>query len=359
MIYQKYLLKQNLQYFLLISTILICLVWFSKAVSFLNLITENGISLKQFLQLFIFISPWILSYILPFSLLIANILAINNLQQNSEITVLKSCSVSNFNLAKPIILLGLLVSLASYSIAFYFMPYANRQLKFFRNNLQENYSNIALHSSVFENIKNTTIYAQKREQDNLFGLFIYDQSNDDYSVTITAQTAKLNATNNSLKLILNNGTLQKYDYNNEKTEILYFQQYSFNLNENENEKESSIVLKPNERYFHELLYPEPNLSSDYLSKLDVEIHQRLIFPITSFVFSLLAGIFLLRNYSIRNKNIKNTAYFLSYSLGFFISNIAFKSISQNNSNYTFLNYLSCLMFIIVPFFILYNAKKHH
>ena len=78
MIYQKYLLRQNLQYFLLIVILLICLVWFSKAVTFLNLITENGISLKQFLRLFILISPWILSYILPFSLLIANFLAINN-----------------------------------------------------------------------------------------------------------------------------------------------------------------------------------------------------------------------------------------------------------------------------------------
>ena len=359
MIYQKYLLRQNLQYFLLISTVLICLVWFSKAVSFLNLITENGISLKQFLQLFIFISPWVLSYILPFSLLIANILTINSLQQNSEITVLKSCSVSNFNLAKPIILLGLLVSLIAYSISFYFMPYANRQLKLFRNNLQENYSNIALQSGVFENIKNTTIYVQKRQQDNLFGLFIYDQSNADYSVAITAQNAKLNTANNSLKLILNNGTLQKFNYKNEKTETLYFQQYSFSLNENENNEESSITLKPNERYFHELLYPEPNLSSDYLPKLDAELHQRLIFPITPFIFSLLAGIFLLKNYSIRNKNIKNTAYFLTYSLSFFIINIVFKSISQNNSHYIFLNYLNCLMFIIVPFFILYNVKKHH
>jgi len=359
MIYQRYLLKQNLQYFLFIVSILICLVWFSKAVAFLDLITKNGISLKQFLQLFLLISPWILSYILPFSLLTANIFAINTLQQNSEITVLKSCSISNFNLAKPIILLGLLVSIMSYSIAFYFMPYANRQLKLLRNNLQENYSNIALQSGIFENIKNTTIYVQKREQDNLFGLFIYDQSNIDYSIVITAQNAKLNTTNNSLKLILNNGTLQKFNYHNKKTEILYFQQYLFNLNENENDKESSIILKPNERYFHELLYPEPNLSADYLLKLDAEIHQRLIFPITSFIFSLLAGIFLLKNYSIRNKNIKNTAYFLCCSLGFFLINIIATSISQNNSNYIFVNYLNCLVFVIIPFFILYNAKKHH
>ncbi len=359
MIYQRYLLKQNLQYFLFIVSILICLVWFSKAVAFLDLITKNGISLKQFLQLFLLISPWILSYILPFSLLTANIFAINTLQQNSEITVLKSCSISNFNLAKPIILLGLLVSIMSYSIAFYFMPYANRQLKLLRNNLQENYSNIALQSGIFENIKNTTIYVQKREQDNLFGLFIYDQSNIDYSIVITAQNAKLNTTNNSLKLILNNGTLQKFNYHNKKTEILYFQQYLFNLNENENDKESSIILKPNERYFHELLYPEPNLSADYLLKLDAEIHQRLIFPITPFIFSLLAGIFLLKNYSIRNKNIKNTAYFLCCSLGFFLINIIATSISQNNSNYIFVNYLNCLVFVIIPFFILYNAKKHH
>lgn len=359
MIYQKYLLRQNLQYFLFIVTILICLVWFSKAIIFLSLVTQNGISLKQFFKLFLLISPWILSYILPFSLLIANILAINNLQQNSEITVLKSCSISNFNLAKPIILLGLLISIISYSIAFYFMPYANRQLRLLRNNLQENYSNIVLKSGIFENIKNTTIYVQKREQDNLFGLFIYDKSNAKYSTVITAQNAKLNTDHNSLKLILNNGTLQKFNYNNEKTEILYFQQYLFNLNENENNKESFIVFKPNERYFHELLYPEPNLSSDYLLRLDAELHQRLIFPSTSFIFSLLAGIFLLKNYSIRNKNIKNIAYLLSCSLGFFLVNIIITSISQNNSNYIFLNYVNCLMFIIVPLFILYNAKKHH
>ncbi len=359
MIYQKYLLRQNLQYFLLILTVLICLVWFSKAVSFLNLITENGISIKQFLQLFILIVPWILSYILPFSLLVANILAINTLQQNSEITVLKSCSVSNFNLAKPIILLGLFISLISYSIAFYFMPYANRQLKLFRNNLKENYNNISLQSGVFEHIKNTTIYVKKREKDNLFGLFIYDQSKANYALTITAQDAKINAEDNSLSLILNNGTLQKFNYNNEKTEVLYFQQYLFNLNEEEDTKENTITLKPNERYFHELLYPEYNLSQEYLDKLNAEVHQRLTFPITPFIFSLVSAVFLLKNYSIRSKNTKQTLYTIIFSLVFFLINLTIKSIAQNNTNYISINYLNCFIFLIIPIFILSNGKKHH
>jgi lipopolysaccharide export system permease protein len=359
MIYQKYILKHNLQYFLLIATILICLVWFSKTVVFLHLITQNGISIKQFLLLFILIFPWILSYILPFSLLAANILAINNLQQNSEVTVLKSSSVSNLNLAKPIILLGLLISLISYSISFYFMPYANRQLKLFKNNLQENYSNISLQSGVFENIKNITIYVKKREKDDLFGLFIYDQSKPDYAITITAKDAKINTSNNSLSLILNNGTLQKFNPNNEKTEILYFQQYLFNLNENENIKNQYIHFKPKERYFHELIYPEHNLPQEYLAILNAEVHQRLIFPITPLIFSLLSAIFLLKTHSIRGKNLKNTFYNLSFALMFFFINLAIKSISQNNANYIIINYLNCFIFLVIPIFILSNDKKYY
>jgi len=357
MIYQKYIFKNNLRNFCLILVILIFLVWFSRAIVFIDLVIEKGIATTQFLQLFILILPWIMLYILPFSLLVANIISINNMQQNSEITAIKSFGISNLDMAKAIILLGLVVSVIAYSISFYFMPYANRQLRLFRNDLRDSYSKIAFKPGNFEAIKNVNIYAQKRDGDRLFGLFIHDQRSKSQTFTITAESAMLDT--KLLLLSLNNGTLQRINHQTNKTDILYFEKYLFSFDDSKNNSENGIFWKANERYFYELLYPESNLPEKYYEKIKTEIHQRIIFPLTPLIFSLISAFFLLKNHSKRDSGIKNIVFANVFCFGFFILSLISESLSQANEDMVFLRYVNCFCFLLFPFLMIIHADKNN
>ncbi|MDA0901802.1 MAG: LptF/LptG family permease, partial [Proteobacteria bacterium] len=67
-LYKRYFLKKIASYFVAIATILICLIWFTKTVSFIKYITENGIKFSEFLYIFVLVLPWLVLLIIPISL---------------------------------------------------------------------------------------------------------------------------------------------------------------------------------------------------------------------------------------------------------------------------------------------------
>ena len=217
MIYQAYLFRTSLINWLGITLILIILIWFSRAIPFINFVTENGIKILDFFYLFVLILPWILIYLLPISFFIAILLSLNKLQQNNEITILKNCGLSNLKIAQPIIFFGLILTLFTYFLSFYLMPLANKQLRISRHNIQENYTNISFTPQTFENLHQITIYTKNRdEKNNLYGILINDQRQKDYAITLTAEFGNLIAKNDSVLLKLRNGTLQRYNLESQK-----------------------------------------------------------------------------------------------------------------------------------------------
>ena len=212
MIYQSYLFRTSLINWLGITFVLIVLIWFSRAIPFMSFVTENGIEILDFFFLFVLILPWILIYLLPISFFIANLLSLNKLLQNNEITILKNCGLSNLKIAQSIIFFGLILTLFVYFLSFYLMPLANKQLRISRHDIQSNYTNISFVPQTFENIHQITIYTKDRDsKNNLYGILINDQRQEDFSITLTAEFGNLVSQDDSVFLKLRNGTLQRYN----------------------------------------------------------------------------------------------------------------------------------------------------
>jgi len=158
----------------------------------MSFVTENGIEILDFFFLFILILPWILIYLLPISFFIASLLSLNKLLQNNEITILKNCGLSNLKIAQSIIFFGLILTVFAYFLSFYLMPLANKQLRISRHDIQSNYTNISFVPQTFENIHQITIYTKDRDsKNNLYGILINDQRQEDYSITLTAEFGNL------------------------------------------------------------------------------------------------------------------------------------------------------------------------
>ncbi len=349
MLYSRYLFNKAAISFLGIVTILIFLIWFSRAVPFVKYITENGVELSQFFYLFILILPWLLLLILPISLFAAILLTYNRLIVSNEISILKNSGLTKFQICKPILKLSLIAFIFCLTLSFYLMPYANKELRISRNNITDNYANLSFNPQTFETLKNLTIYAKGRDKKNqLSGIFLHDKKseNDAHSITITAKTGKIIIEDKSALLYMEEGSVQKFNYAERKSEILHFDNYVFNLTENQ-KSETTMHWKSQERYLNELINPEEGVSEEELSKFRAEIHERLIYPLLSPIFTLIALAFILYGQFNRRGNLRNIVSGIIAATTFLVLNILSFNLIESSAKFTAMPYLNCLIFTLV------------
>jgi lipopolysaccharide export system permease protein len=355
MIYQRYLLRNNLVLLLAIFTILIFIIWFSKASSFVHYITENGIEISKFIQLFILILPWLMMIIIPVSNFIATSINLNRLIISNEITILKNSGLTKFQIAKPIILIAILSSIFCYLISFYIMPYSNRVLRESKQSINQNYANLAFKSQTFETFKDLTIYSKSQDQENnLYEIFLHDERSSEYNLTVTAKKGRIIVENNFAILEMEDGSIQKYNYNSKQTEILKFDTYLFNLNENSKINYNS-KLKPNEYFFYELFFPSNELSEAEKIKLKIEIHERIIDPLLSIVLTLSSLAFTLNSQFQRKQNNLNIYKSIIIAILYLIINLLSYNLIKFSDYFQIIPYLN---FTIFTSFLIYNILKN-
>jgi lipopolysaccharide export system permease protein len=223
------------------------------------------------------------------------------------------------------------------------MPYANKELRISRNNIQDNYANLAFNPQTFESLKELTIYARNRNEFNpLFGILLHDERSLDHSITITAKTGKIVAEDKSALLYMEDGTVQKFNYSDKKSEILNFDNYVFNLTENQ-KSSTKLRWKAKERYLHELLNPD-NESEFESNKYRAEIHQRLTYPLLPITFSLIALGFILRGKFSRRGNLENIVLAILTSTSFLILTFITYDFIESSPNFIIFLYLNFALF---------------
>jgi len=191
-LYNKYIFNKTAISFVSIASLLVILIWFSRTISFVKYITENGVELQQFSLLFLLILPWLLLFIIPISFFAAVLIVYNRMLINNEITILKNSGLTKISISKSTIALSVILTLFCYSISFYLMPLANKKLRSIRNNFENNYSNISFSKGAFEGLKSLTIYIKdKDEKNNLSGILLHDERSAETAITITARSGNL------------------------------------------------------------------------------------------------------------------------------------------------------------------------
>jgi lipopolysaccharide export system permease protein len=351
-IYNLYLARKITGSFLVIVSTLILLIWFAKAVGFIRFITEKGVSLIDFINLFVLILPWLLLIIIPISLFLAVLISYNQMSSHNEIVILKNTGLDNIKLAKPAIAVAVICCLICYLISFFLMPFSNKKLRSIRSDVGHNYVNLVISPGIFETLNSLTIYVKNRDQNNkLSGVLIYDSRNKEYSTTITASSGDIKQDNGATLLYLGSGTAEKFNYQTKKTDILHFDSYVVNLADN-----SQPIKSPNwkagERYINELLYPEEDASYQDLKNYYLELHQRIVYPLLSIVMTLIAVAFVLGGKFSRHGNSSHSVKATLCAAAFIVMVMFSYNLISKSSAFTPILYLTSLVFVIISFRIL-------
>ncbi len=338
--------------------LLIALIWFSRTLSFVKYITENGVEISQIFSLFVLILPWLLLFILPISLFVAILIIYNRLLSNNEITILKNSGLTKIAIGKPVFMIASVAVIIGFFISLFLMPYSNKKLRLTKTNFENNYSNLSFSEGAFESLKKLTFYIKNKDAENkLYGILINDER-EDAAITITAKSGYLITEDFKLLLYMQKGTVQKVDRTNSKTQILNFDDYVFNLTENNQSENRNMRWKAKERYFNELINYEESLQNEEIAKYKGEIHQRLTYPLMPFVLAIIALAAILYGGFNRRGNAKNIALALAMATSFFSIMITLYRLIESNINLAWLLYLNIIFFVILSLYLLiYNPTK--
>ncbi len=343
-LYSHYIFKKTFTGFAGIISIFVFLIWFSRAIGFVRYVTENGVGLSKFFYLFILILPWLLLVIIPISLFAAILLVYNRLISSNEITILKNSGLTKLAICRPVVGLVITASLFCFLLSFYLMPYSNKQLRLSRLDFKNNYSNLSFSPQTFETLNDLTIYAKDRDlKDNLYGILLHDKRSSEYSITITAKTGNIATENNSALLYMSDGTIQKFNYADDKSEILNFDNYVFNLTETQ-KNEDTMRWKSKERYLSELLNPNDDSEERDLEKYRSEIHERFTYPLLPIVFSIIALACVLRGQFSRRGNVSNIVLAIFLAISFLIITFLTYGFIETSPKLTPILYLNFIIF---------------
>lgn len=289
---------------------------------------------------------------IPISLFIATIIIVNRMLSNNEVSILRNSGLSDIRISAPIIKISIYMSFVCLVISMFLLPYANKNLNITRNNLKNNYANIGFSEGVFENLRDITIFVNKKSKDSiLYGIILNDNRNKKVSLTITAKEGRLGLKEGELFLYMTDGTVQRYVHESNQTNILEFGSYIFNLSEEE-KIEKNKTLKVSERYPHELLdlsgYPSEEMKNKFIS----HFHKRIMMALLGLAMICTGLAIMLGKEFSRRGSFSSIVTSAVVVIVFFAISISLFKVSEANLSFIYLNYTILASFIIVPLYFL-------
>ncbi|MCA0254265.1 MAG: LptF/LptG family permease, partial [Proteobacteria bacterium] len=270
-----------------------------------------------------------------------------NLQEERQLIILKSSGLDNFKLAKPALIIAIIISILSFFISFYLLPKSYGALKYQVNYFKDTYvSNIIEEKSFNQISKFLTLYVEKKLSNNeLSGIALFDSKNQNEKTILMAKKGEIIRTEEgSTSFILSNGERHTYDSNNNLTRLA-FDKLSVDL-EAENQKDINYSKTSFELFISELLWPDKNLPMHKQNRLITEGHLRVVWPMFNFAYVLITLSIFLRYHNPRKVEIKQYIYpFIPVLLSSYY-HFTMQKIIYLNLDYLFLCYLNIVVCII-------------
>ena len=340
LIYRK--LSLDILYFFAVASLsLTLIVWVIQAVNFLDIVAEDGHSLKVYFSYTILNLPRIFSKILIFIFFISAFYIINKYEENNEILVfwtngIKKISFINFLLKVSIffLILQLLLSILV-------VPYTQNLSRSYLKNSNVDFLPTLISEKKFINVfKNLTIFVEKYNQDGIIEkIFINEKISDDKTKIIIAEKARIIKSNDKYKIKLLNGGISNinekniYNINFKETEYDLSKFATNTITHTKIQEISSVqLLKCFNNYNTNKIYVTNNICKDRTIKsISQEMFKRFIVPFYIFILSLVSSTLILKP---RNNNFLKYYKFIIFIMGFLIillSQISFKFISESQN----------------------------
>ena len=289
----RYLFRQLALALLAVTVGLAALVWLTQSLRFIELVLDRGLSLAVFFELTSLLLPSFFSVILPITTFIVMLFVHLRLAGDRELVVMRAAGLSNWQIARPALALGLLVVGLMAFLNFWLVPLSHTAFRQWQFEIRNQLVGVLVQEGVFSSVgSDLTVYARRRDPDGtLRGIIVHDQREAGGAVTILAQSGRIGQGADGPRVTLYDGVRQQMEKGASgappRLTVLSFSENSVDLarvarNEETRSRDSR------ERSITELLYPDPSedLRPRELRRFRSEAHQRMASPITALSFAL-------------------------------------------------------------------------
>gem|GEM_PF-36720 len=286
----RYILRQLLTALVAVTTALVALIWLTQSLRFVELVVNRGLSMRVFIQLTGLLIPNFVAVILPITTFVVVQFVYQRLSGDRELTVMRGAGLSQWALARPALMLGLIAMAASFVLNLWIVPASSTAFKEYQFELRNKVAAFLLQEGVFTAISDQlTVYVRARDTDGtLHGIMVEDDRQANTRATILAETGRLAADGDTPRVVLENGSREEIDAKTGRLDVLTFAQDTVDLTSGHGE-DAQRARDDDEMSMAELLHP--NLATTQprdVGKFIVEANRRLTQPITSLGFTIVA-----------------------------------------------------------------------
>ena len=366
LIYRK-LASDILSFFIVASLSITLIVWVIQAVNFLDIVSEDGHSLKVYFSYTILNLPRIFSKILIFIFFISAFFIINKYEENNEILVFWTNGIRKINFINFIFKISLFFVILQLILSILIVPYTQSLSRTFLKNSNVDFLPTLISEKKFINIfKNLTIFLEKYNKNgNIEKIFIKEKISEKSSKIIIAENAQIIKLDEEYKIKLLNGAIT--NINDKNVYNINFKETEYDLSKFTTKtvthpkiQEINSLQLINCFYNYELnkKYKRDNICKNRkLKSISEEMFKRFIVPLYILILSLISSSIILK--PKKNFFLKYYKYII-FIFGFIvtmISQISFKFISQSNNLDLIVISTPILLIIIYYFFLILKTKS--
>ncbi|MDX2258533.1 MAG: LPS export ABC transporter permease LptF [Hyphomicrobiaceae bacterium] len=358
----RYVFRQASGALLLILASLGGVVWIALALRQLNVVTSQGQDAWMLIKMTTLALPNLLAIIAPFALLIAALHTLNRLNGDSELIVLTAAGATVWNVARPLIVLSLLVTIAVGYVNHFAMPWSLRLLREYIVQVRTDLLTQVIQPGQFSTPeKGLTFHIRERAPNGeLLGLVMNDTRERDLSQTYLAERGLIVKQDKAAYLIMSTGHILRREAGDNPAQVIAFQKYAVDLDRLDTRKDTDGDLKPRERYFEELVAPMPGGDAFFQAQpgqFRAELHERFANPLYPFAFVLIALAAIGQAQSTRQNRTERMVMGFVIAAALRLGGLAVNNLVSINAAYVPLLYAIPLLAMVGAFLmIVANAK---
>ncbi len=262
-----------------------------------DLVINRGVDILSVGKLFLFMTPYIVTYALPISVLIAVLMALGRLSGDNEIVAIRASGIHFFSLLFPLLILGVILSL-------FLVIFNDRAASFahyaYRKTLTEvgiRRPAAAFEEGVFINSFSDYIlfiYRVDAKKNKLSNIRIYQPRENGPTRTIIARSGEFitDPGKGTVKLKLMDGSSDEPDPNNPLNFYkLNFKSYFMSLSLSQAQDKDKLGKKPKDMSLRELRSEIDKLKNEGIdtTPLLTEINEKMALAFSTLAFILLGS----------------------------------------------------------------------
>ena len=374
LIFKKFTKDISLFFFILIISVAV-IVWIIQAVNYLDLISEDGHSLRVYFSYTLFYLPKIISKILPFIFMISLFYVIINYEINNELIIFWINGITKITFINLLIKISFLYFCLQILLTTLVVPYSlDKGRSYFRTSEIDLFSSIIKEKKFIDSVEDLTIFVENKNQNLLENIIIKEKINENETQIIFAQNGEIfNDPSIGNKIILINGKI--INTKNDDQNIIDFSKFNldlgkFNTNTITHPKTQEMNTLNLIKCLKEIYnYGKNNTTKDdnifffngcnyqISNAINEEFLKRFFAPIFIIIIGLSSSLIITSSKDENFYKLKNVFKFLIGVSVVFLSEILMTYSGLNIYNLQFYFFVPLVLFLIIYFYLYFNFNN--